>query len=135
MINDTKVMGTEEKSINVIDLLKYLFVHWKWFVLSILFFGGYYYYQYSKTPFVYSKSAILMIKTPQNTNVTARFTRSSMFNTVSVASEILQLKSKELMRHTIAEIQGDISYSRTEGLRNIELYPPKNNMESTNHFQ
>lgn len=30
----------EEKSINIVDLFVYLVVHWKWYLLSILLFGG-----------------------------------------------------------------------------------------------
>ena len=54
----------EEKSINIVDLFIYLIAHWKWFVLSILLFGGYFWYSYCETPFVYSRTAIVMIKTP-----------------------------------------------------------------------
>src|SRR5690554_1724520 len=95
----------EEKAINVLDILKYLLFQWKWFLLSVLVFGGYYLYQYSKTAFVYSQSQTVMIKTPMNTPTTARLTTTnSAFNSVSVAGEILQLRSKELMRQTINRI-------------------------------
>lgn len=113
----------EEKAINVLDILKYLLFQWKWFLLSILIFGGYYLYQYSKTSFVYSQSQTVMIKTPMNTPTTARLTTTnSAFNSVSVAGEILQLRSKELMRQTINRIGADISYSVRRGLRDYELY-------------
>src|SRR5690606_36963990 len=113
----------EEKSINLLDILKYLLFHWRWFLLSIMVFGGYYLYQYGKTPFIYSQSQIVMIKTPMNTPTTARLTRTnSAFNSVSVAGEILQLRSKELMRQTITRIGADVSYSVRRGLRDYELY-------------
>lgn len=113
----------EEKSINLLDILKYLLFQWKWFILSILIFGGYYLYQYSKTPFMYSQLETVMIKTPINTPTTARITRTnSAFNSVSVAGEILQLRSKELMRKTINRIGADVSYSVRRGLRDYELY-------------
>ena len=111
----------EDRSINLLDIFRYLFFQWKWFLLSILIFGGYYLYQYSKTPFIYSRSETIMIKTIQNTMPTTRITRTSA-NAVSVASEILQLRSKELMRKTIARIDGDVSYSIKKGLRRYELY-------------
>ena len=48
----------EEKSINIVDLFVYLVVHWKWYLLSILLFGGCFWYIYCKTPFTYSRVAI-----------------------------------------------------------------------------
>jgi tyrosine-protein kinase Etk/Wzc len=113
----------DEKSINLLDILKHLLFQWKWFLLSILIFGGYYLYQYSKTAFMYRQAETVMIKTPMNTPTTARITRTnSAFNSVSVAGEILQLRSKELMRQTIHRIAADQSYSVRRGLRDNELY-------------
>ena len=113
---------SKEQFINVLDLLKYLLHHWKWFALSILIFGGYFYYQYSKSPFVYSRSEVVMIKTASNTPTTARITRSSVASSVSVKDEILQLKSKELLRQAIDRTGSDISYKVRYGLREYELY-------------
>lgn len=115
-------MTNKEQSINILDLLKYLIHHWKWFALSILIFGGYFYYQYSKTPFIYNQSEVVMIKTPSNTPTTARITRSSVANAVSVKDEIIQLKSKELMRLVVDRISADKSYKVHSGLRDFELY-------------
>lgn len=116
--------GTDKgKTINVLDVIKYLLYHWKWFVLSILFFAGLYYYQYARSPFVYTSFETVMIKTPMNTPTTARLSRSNTpFNSINVASEILQLKTKELMRKSIIRIDALTSYSMTKGLRTIELY-------------
>ncbi|WP_260395472.1 GumC family protein [Elizabethkingia anophelis] len=112
----------KDQSINVLDLFKYLLHHWKWFALSILVFGGYFYYQYSKTPFVFSQSEVVMIKTLSNTPTTARITRSSVANAVSVKDEIIQLKSKELMRLVVNKIGAEKSYKIHSGLRDYELY-------------
>ena len=54
----------EEKSVNIVDVFMYLIAHWKWYFLSILLFGGCFWYFYCKTPFVYSRVAIVMIKRP-----------------------------------------------------------------------
>jgi len=110
-------------AINILDVFKYLLIHWKWLVLSVFCFGAYFYYQYSKSPFIYSSSETVVIKTAMNTPATARLTTTnSSFNSVSVTSEILQLKSKELMRETVARIGAETSYSVRKGLRQIELY-------------
>lgn len=91
----------EEKSINIVDLFIYLIAHWKWFVLSILLFGGYFWYSYCETPFVYSRTAIVMIKTPANSRSAMQLNNADFIGQVNVASEILQFKSKELMRKVI----------------------------------
>lgn len=41
---------------------------------------------------------------------------------VNVASEILQFKSKELMRKVIDRLHADVSYMVRDGLRPRELY-------------
>ncbi len=111
-----------EQSINVVDIVKYLLSKWKWFVLSILVFGAIYYYQYNKSPFIYRSAETVMIKTPANTPVTARLTRTSAANTVNVKSEILQLRSKELMQTTVERVGAETDYRVRAGLRYNELY-------------
>lgn len=113
----------KDRSINILDVLKHLLYHWKWFALSILLFGAYYYYQYAKSPFIFRSAETIIIKTPMNTPRTARISRTNeAYNSISVASEILQLKSKELMRQTVKRIGAEMSYSIVEGLRQKELY-------------
>src|SRR5690606_22314298 len=114
--------GKKEQSINVLDIIKYLFFQWKWFTLSILLFGAFYYYQYSKSPFIYRSVETVMIKTPVNTPVTARLKRTNAVTAVSVKSEILQLRSKELIQNTIERIGAETNYLERVGLRYNELY-------------
>ena len=78
----------EEKSINIVDLFVYLVVHWKWYLLSILLFGGCFWYIYCKTPFTYSRVAIVMIKTPANSRSTMQLNNSDFTGLVNVASWI-----------------------------------------------
>jgi capsular exopolysaccharide synthesis family protein len=115
--------GKQDQSLHVLDILRYLLSNWKWFLLSILLFGGYYYYQYSKTPFLYKKDQTVMIKTANNSISASRITRpNNFYNFVNVNSEILQLRSQELMRNTISLLNADVSYGRKDGLRSVELY-------------
>ncbi|KUY22247.1 chromosome partitioning protein ParA [Elizabethkingia bruuniana] len=118
---DYIIRSKKEQSVNVLDLLNYFLHHWKWFALSILIFGGYFYYQYSKTPFMYSQSEVVMIKTSSNTPTTARITRS-YGGGASVKDEMIQLRSKELMRLVVDRTGADMSYKISSGLRNHELY-------------
>lgn len=116
-------MDNTHKNIHILDILKYLLFHWKWFAVSILLFGTYYYYQYSKSSFVYHRSETVMIKTPDNTPTSSRVSRSSvLYNIVNMETEILQLRSKELMRRTISRTGADQSYSINKRLRTTELY-------------
>lgn len=54
--------------------------------------------------------------------MTARFTRTNATNSVSVKSEILQLRSKELMETTVKRIGAETNYQERVGLRYNELY-------------
>ena len=105
----------EEKSVNIVDVFMYLIAHWKWYFLSILLFGGCFWYFYCKTPFVYSRVAIVMIKTPTN----SRSGSNDFMGQINVASEILQFKSKELMRKVIDRLQANVSYM-------VSVYVPGN---------
>ena len=123
MNKDFLIKDKQTQSINVLDVLKYLLSNWRWYLLSILIFGGYFYYQYNKTPFLYKSSQTVMIKTASNTISSSRITRpNNIYNSVNVNSEILQLRSKELMRNTISALDANISYKRQNGLRTLELY-------------
>ena len=113
---------TDSKSINILDFLKYLLFHWKLFLLSLVIFVGYFYYDYSRTNFVYRQTEMVMIKSPENSHSTSITRSPSYFKTVSVYNEILQLRSKELMRNTIQRTNADISYKEKIGLRFEELY-------------
>ena len=113
----------EDQTINPLDILKYLFFHWKWFLVSVIVAVSFFQYQYSATPFVYMASETVMVRTPMNTPITANITNTNnAFNSVSVTGEVLQLRSKELMRQTIRHLDADISYTVRKGLRDHELY-------------
>lgn len=118
-----KILAEEDKSINLVDILMYLLSYWKWYVLSILICGGYFWYDYSRTPFVYSRSATVMIKTPANTPSAIRLIRSGDYmGQVNMATERLQFQSKALMRKVISRLNADVSYAVRDGLRQKELY-------------
>ena len=109
-------------NINPIDILLYLLSKWYWFVLSIALFGGYAWYQYSKTPYYYSRSATVMIKGASRQmrgNGLDRFQTTSYTN---VSNEILQLKSYQLMRDVVTRLHANIDYVVMDKLREKELY-------------
>ena len=115
--------GKNEQGLNVVDLLLYLASKWKWFVLSVLVFGGLAYVWYASSPLVYFRSATVIIKDPSNKTTTAGLDRYDNFiNKVNVANEILQFRSKKLMREVVKRVHADVSYRAKDGFRYNELY-------------
>lgn len=112
-----------EQNINLLDLLIYLASKWKWYLLSVLIFGGMAWYKYATTPYVYFGSATVIIKDPSNKTSTTGLDRFDNFiNKVNVANEMLQFNSKRLIREVVSRTHADVSYKMKDGLRNVELY-------------
>lgn len=112
-----------DQGLNIVDLFMYLASQWKWFLLSILICGGIAWYNYARAPLVYFRSATVIIKDPSNKASTSGLDRFDNFiNKVNVANEILQFRSKKLMREVVQRVHADVSYQIKDGLRNNELY-------------
>lgn len=112
-----------DQGLNIVDLFMYLASQWKWFLLSILICGGIAWYNYARAPQVYFRSATVIIKDPSNKASTSGLDRFDNFiNKVNVANEILQFRSKKLMREVVQRVHADVSYQIKDGLRNNELY-------------
>lgn len=112
-----------DQGLNIVDLFMYLASQWKWFLLSILICGGIAWYNYARAPLVYFRSATVIIKDPSNKASTAGLDRFDNFiNKVNVANEILQFRSKKLMREVVQRVHADVSYQIKDGLRSNELY-------------
>lgn len=122
-MSKNKFIEGNDQSINLLDVMRYLASYWKWYVLSIAVFTGYFFYEYSKTAFVYSRSVTIMIRNSENTPETVRLRRNSNMSFRSDgAGEIMLFRSKELMRSAVSRIHADVSYTVKEGLRCKELY-------------
>lgn len=112
-----------DQGLNILDLFMYLASQWKWFLLSILICGGIAWYNYARAPLVYFRSATVIIKDPSNKASTSGLDRFDNFiNKVNVANEILQFRSKKLMREVVQRVHADVSYQIKDGLRSNELY-------------
>ena len=107
--------------INLVDIALFFLRHWWLFVLSIGACVGIAYYRYSKMPFLYRSTATVMIKNPANSR-SGLSQYSSMVNTVSISYEKLQLRSRELMRQVVRNLDADIDYRLDIKLRDVELY-------------
>lgn len=112
-----------DQGLNIVDLFMYLASQWKWFLLSILICGGIAWYNYARAPLVYFRSATVIIKDPSNKASTSGLDRFDNFiNKVNVANEILQFRSKKLMREVVQRVHADVSYQIKDGFRSNELY-------------
>lgn len=112
-----------DQGLNIVDLFMYLASQWKWFLLSILICGGIAWCNYARAPLVYFRSATVIIKDPSNKASTSGLDRFDNFiNKVNVANEILQFRSKKLMREVVQRVHADVSYQIKDGLRSNELY-------------
>lgn len=124
MQTNTKSSNTQsEQGINLMDLFAYFASKWKWFLVSIVICGSIAWYEYAKAPFVYFRSATVIIKDPSNSTTTTGLDRfDNLINKVNVANEILQFQSKRLMREVVRRVHADVSYQIKDGLRWNELY-------------
>ena len=97
-MQNNSLSNKNEQSINLVDLFVYLLSKWKWFVLSVLLFGGLAWYHYATSPLVFFRNVTVIIKDPSNKTSTAGLDRyDNYINKVNVANEILQFRSKRLM--------------------------------------
>ena len=112
-----------DQGINLVDLLVYFASKWKWFLLSVVVCVGVAWYNYARSPLVYFRSATVIIKDPSNKMSSAGLDRfDNIINKVNVANEILQFRSKKLVREVVQRLNADISYRIEDGLRTNELY-------------
>ena len=122
MQTNTSTAGNDQ-GLNLMDLIVYLVSKWRWFALSIAVCVGIAWFNYARSPFVYYRSATVIIKDPSNKTSTTGLDRfDNIINKVNVANEILQFRSKKLMREVAQRLHADVSYQVEEGLRLNELY-------------
>lgn len=114
----------KDQGLNVLDLLFYLSSKWKWFIASVLLFTGLAWIKYASDPLIYFRSATVIIKDPTNkTSAASGLDRyDNVINKVNVANELLQFRSKRLMREVVSRLNANISYLVKDGLRYNELY-------------
>lgn len=113
----------KEQGVNIIDLLAYLASKWRWFLLSVVICVGVSYLKYALSPFIYYRKATVIIKDPSNKTYSSGLDRyDNLINKVNVANEILQFRSKKLMRETVQRLHADVSYRQKIKLRHLELY-------------
>lgn len=113
----------KEEGINLVDLFVHLLSKWKWYLLSLIICGSLSYYYYYKAPLVYSRMATIMIKDPSNKNIAAGMDRfDNIVNKVNLTNELLQFRSKFIIREVIQRLHIDVDYQVKKKFRLEELY-------------
>lgn len=125
--NSSNKKNTNSEALTISDLVKISLANWKWFVLSVIFCLGVAFYYLKKSPYIYSRSASVLIKDEtkgtQLPNAAAAFSEVNMLNLSStVDNEVLIFKSKRLMIEVARKLKLDITYSRRGKFREWDLY-------------
>ena len=98
----TNTNNKVDQGLNIVDLFLYLASKWHWFLLSVLACGAVAWYLYAKAPLVFFRSATVIIKDPSNKAMSAGLDRfDNYINKVNIANELLQFRSKRLMREVV----------------------------------
>ncbi len=107
----------------IFDQLQKYMRHWRWFLISALLCCGIAFLYMKTQPNVYSRSAAVLIKEDNTSELTAAFSEKNPFKAgANVNNEIEAFKSPYLMQEVVKRLNLNISYTIREGLRNIELY-------------
>ena len=103
-----------ESGINLLDLFMYLASKWKWFLLSVLIFGGLAWLKYAHTPFVYFRQATVIIKDPSNKTSSAGLdryeasdssrTEDTQFNVVRIGDELTEILKQYKTLHNTTDV-------------------------------
>lgn len=117
----------EENELNIIDLVRMGLANWYWFVLSVLICMGLTFFYLKSKPFVYTRTASVLIKDEmrgaQLATEASTFEELNMLNVKSsVDNEVLVFKSKRLMEEVARRLRLDVSYKVHRRLRDVELY-------------
>lgn len=116
----------EENDFDLMAILRMGLANWYWFLLSIGICLGLAFFYLKSTPYVYVRTASVLIKDEKNggqLSSTSAFEDLSMLNIKSnVDNEVLVFKSKRLMTEVARKLRLDVSYQMRCRLQNIELY-------------
>lgn len=117
-----------EQGINIKELLWMCLSRWYWFVLSLAICCGFAFYQIMKTPKVYERSALLLIKDDyiggsQGGDVGSSFSSMSFLKAnTNIQNEILSITSPTVMNEVVRRLGLDVSYSTPGPFYDIVLY-------------
>lgn len=117
-----------EQGINMKDLLWMCLTRWYWFVLSLFICCGFAFYQILKTPKVYQRNALLMIKDDHiggssGGDVGSQFAGMGFLQAnTNIANEIISITSPTVMYEVVNRLGLDVSYTVPGMLYPRQLY-------------
>ena len=111
-------------SVTLRDIFNIVFHNWHWFLLSVLLCLSVAVVYLMWTPKVYERSATVLIKDDKSSSgETALFQDLTIFEGKNnVNNEMIVFKSFSLMTEAVRRLKIDISYTRKERIRTLELY-------------
>ena len=100
----------KDQGLNPFDIIKYFLSNWLWFLLALLLFVGWQWYQYVTTQQEYVANASVMFKDARTSAQQARLDRlDNPLYQVNVANEILQFQSPQLMNESVWRLHAEVS--------------------------
>ncbi|MDR0995656.1 MAG: chromosome partitioning protein ParA, partial [Tannerella sp.] len=116
-----------ETELSLTDILQTVKAHWPWFLLSLFICLGVAAFYIAGASKVYSRTATVLIK--DDSKGGGALSESTAFEDLNlfdikrnVDNEVIVFQSEALMRQVVKRLHLDLSYSRHEGLRQVELY-------------
>ncbi|MBR3847394.1 MAG: chromosome partitioning protein ParA, partial [Alistipes sp.] len=113
------------ESITLHDLIQIFFRNWRWFLLSVIVCLGLTYFYLARTPRIYKREAVLLIKDTRkggDLEIGAFSDLAGFQSRRSVDNELYIIQSRRLMMEVVRELNLTTNYSAKRGLRTYDLY-------------
>ena len=123
-----ELQGSPEKTLTVKDLFYLCIAKWRWFAVSVLIAAGVAVFYILRTPPVYTRSALVMVKEDSKgrsigSDISSLFSDLGLTQaSANVNNELLAMQTPAAILETIKRLNLDIDY-RTDGFfRKETLY-------------
>jgi uncharacterized protein involved in exopolysaccharide biosynthesis len=127
-VQENENNAQEQQGINLKDLLWMCLSRWYWFIISVVICCGFAFYQVLKTPKVYSRNALLLIK-DDNLSGTAGGDVGSSFSgmgflqaSTNIQNELLSITSPTVIYEVVKRLGLNVNYSVPGTLYPVQLY-------------
>lgn len=117
----------DSNSYSLRDIVDMILGNWIWFAVSVAICLAAAAYYVKSTPYVYSRSATMLINSRQGGGMSeaAMFSELKSFSSMAAANvdtEMAVLQSKRLMMDVVRDLHLDVSYNSKQGMRPVSLY-------------
>lgn len=129
MVNKTPIRRNKETTSPIVKLLNQMVANWYWVVLSTVIFFGLGYLYTKSISYQYSANALILIKDGGDMESQQLYSESTIFSDLgigsggnSVESEIVMLKSSQLMNEVVERLDLTTQYGVKPLLRYADIY-------------